>query len=280
MEQLGFKQSWDAFAESVRRLSDNSDLAIESPDINYLKGMGAHEELLAAAKHNHVVDEFNLAPNQKVRDYAPDWMFKNAAVIGGDGCGNYAVWMDVSRMDSPILFICHDPAEVTVLAKSPAIFFESLRAFLPQYDTKNSINLLGAYLESWTPQLTGKTGITHISKAGQDLFDFNGAEVGDSVALDYRGKYTIVQKPSRPGVLRLATEAEDTIKYVKRRDRIWAFIILGILGLIFAFFYGIKGKSILASIGMTLFSLLIISGMLIMCLDAFYSWQEKRKANL
>lgn len=277
MAQSEFKQSWGAFADSIEHLGHKSSLAVESADILYLKGMGAHKELMAAVKYNHAADEFNLAPNQKARDYTPDWMFKNAMAIGGDGCGNHAVWMDVSRMDSPVLFICHDPSEVTVLAKSPEDFFKNLRAFLPHYNAKNNANLLGAYLQTWTPQLTGKTGIIHTTKADQDLFDFSEAEIGDSVALDYRGKHTIVKKPYQTGVLRLTTEADDIIKKVKCRDRIWAFIALATLGLIFAFFYEIKGKSILASIGMTLFSLLIISGMFSMFLDPYYSWQEKRK---
>ena len=228
------------------------------------------------AKNRNVVEKFNLAPNEKTREYTPDWMFKNSIPLCEDGCGNCVIWMNVSRIDSLILFICHDPSEVTVIAESPAAFFENLRAFLLLHDKKGDFDILYEYLQNWSVQSGKKTGIGHKTTGEKDIFEFGEANVGDSVSLHHRGKYTIVMEPELAGQLILATEDNDIIKKVKRRDQRWTIGFLIALGIVFTLFYrGTNGKA-LVSIGYTILSLFFFGGVFSITMDFYYSWKDKR----
>lgn len=272
-----FEKSWAAFAESLDSQGGHKTDEVERSDIGHLKDVGAHSELVNVAQKRSSVGQFNIAPHEKYREFSPDWMFKNAIPIGDDGCGNYVLWMDASRIDSPILFVCHDPAEVVVLSKSPTEFFNTMRLHLSSSDGKGQHGILYDYINSWTPQTAASSGIIHTPKSNRDVFDFNAANTGDAIALDVRGKHTIVLKPSQPGVLNLGTEAEDVVAQMRRRDRNWTIGLTAAFGVVFLFFYGVLNKSILASLGHTVLALLVTGTILSTTIDSYYIWREKRR---
>lgn len=278
-----FQESWMSLARVVDRKLGKKNYNTELPDIDHLKRIGAHEKLIAVAEQRPSIDEFNLAPGQKNREYTPDWMFRNSFSIGGDGCGNFVIWMDASKIDSKILFICHDPSEVTILANSPAEFFDHLHTYLSNHEFNDKNSLLYGYLENWKPPTDTSSGIFHTNKNDRDVFDFNVGNIGDTVSLDFRGKYTIVSKSDRAGVLTLKTEEEETVRKIQMRDRIWAVVLVAAIGMVFVFFLQILNKTILASIGWTLLSLIMFSGIFSLTLDAYYSleekWQNKVRTN-
>lgn len=148
MKKSEFQLSWEAFTEALTAKNIGNLTNLEPPDLEHLNAMKAHEDLITAARHSHIAEAFNLAPSERARELSPDWIFKNSIAMGQDGCGNYILWMNVSRIDSPILFVCHDPAKVMVIAKSPADFFIDIRAFLSSYDDKTGSGLLYDYMRN------------------------------------------------------------------------------------------------------------------------------------
>ncbi len=277
MKKSEFQQSWDAFAKALNAKNNNDHLNVELADIEYLKKLEAHEDLIVSAKNCHITEAFNIAPNKKARKFSPDWMFKNSITIGQDGRGNFAIWMDVSKMDSLVLFVCHDPSEVTVLAKSPADFFDDLRVFLTSYGPKNHFGLLDEYLKNWEPEIETVSKIVHSKQMNIDIFDFGVANVGDRVALDHRGKNTIVKESNQRGVLLLTDEEESVIRSVKRRDQIWYIGLLSSLAMGFSFFYILQKKSIMISFLWTLMSFLMFFFVMMMMLDQYCIWRSRKR---
>lgn len=277
MDKSGFEQSWLAFATAADSLDDQTIIRGGQGDIAHLISIGAHKDLIKIAKNRFNVGEFSIAPTEKDRKSSPDWMFKNSLPLAADGLGNHALWMDVARMDSLILFVCHDPPEVFVLSKNPTDFFNNIRDHLVSNEKNNLHDVLYDYLEVWTDKTNSFSSLKYKKDSDRDIFDFNIADIGDSVALNNRGNRTVVSEGLEPGVLILSSENEDMTNGIKRRNQKWAIGTILLVSAIFIYFYAVQDNSMLASIGFTFLSLLMISGIMTMLVDEYYIWQEKRK---
>lgn len=276
-EKSTFEESWVEFARSINSLSDEQVPNDETADIDHLESIGAHRGLIEAARRQCAIGQFNIAPNEDFRDSSPSWIFKNAIPIANDGCGNYALWMDGSWIDSLVLLVSHDPPEVVVLGKTPAEFFNAVGLHVTNSPTKNRHGIFHDYLEDWHCPTETASEVTHTSQDDCDVFDFNAANVGDSISLDFRGKHTIAQEPSRPGVLTLTDEDENVLAQIRRRNRVWIIGIVAMVAVIFCLFYVVLKQPIFSSVALTFCSLITGGYVLTTVIDKILLWRAKRR---
>lgn len=279
MDFSKFESSWNNLGKFFEREDETQSHQTYFADLNHLQQLGAHKALIDVAKKRPNIGPLSIAPNQKQREHSPEWMFKNSVPIGKDDLGNFVLWMDVTRLDSQILFVCHDPSEVTVLANTPVNFLDDFKNYISNSTGKIKQYILSSYLEDWVYEPKFPTGIIHQKHSDTEVFDFNTANIGDSITLDALGKNTIVIESTPPGRLTLGTESEEVITKLKRRDRNWAIGTAALLIVMFSLFYFGLNKSIWASLALSAVSLVVIFWIFMMMLDAYWSWLEKQTNN-
>ena len=242
---------------------------ITPTDIKYLEKIKANPDIIEAAEFSAGIEEFYLAPTEEMRQYTPDF-FKDSLAIGDDGAGNFIVWMDIKDSNSKILWVCHDPAVIVVLADSPIAFFEGLiEGFDSPTFREKEESALGNFFENIKldtfESLIGKNGfyngdsnelgLVETINHENHFFDFTHAQVGVGIRLDLNGRYTSIEPTDKVGVITVGKQSDTRIKSQQKQDLLlYTLMALCFLGFLY-YFHQINNvtliKSFLGSLGAT-----------------------------
>lgn len=234
--------SWKALIETAQEKDWEPPTLHEEGDLDHLRSIKAHPDLIAAAEHCFGLDDFYLAPTQSKRDYTPEFFFKNSLVIGDTGDGNFFLMVDAWKIDSRIVYADHDLATVTVVAESIVEFFKALAR---GYDSPDFVELkescLDGFFEEFEASVAQKSdedlGLNHLSDEAFDYFDISNASLGAEIDLKFRGKYTKIEDGQESGVLILTTESDEVIARLKRNDRVSFLVFLSVFAGVIWLFY-------------------------------------------
>lgn len=281
MTKRSLSDLWKTYVDLVRKSHPNAVDEIE-PDMAHLKSIGACPELLKAAGYQAEIDNIYWAPNKELREYAPDF-FANSLTVGDDGCGNFYCWLDVRDENSSILYICHDPPMIMVVADTAADwikapikisesqgFDETKESSWDQfYDAMDFNDMLrNSGNSSLYNGQNNELGLSHWQRDGLTYFDFNNARPKARVSLDYNGKHTAVVPIDKTGILALGVKDKETIKSQRRTDIISYALMAALLACCFYYFNQIANNSLVYSL---FISLALMVG-LIWAATALYFW--------
>ena len=288
MKKQSLVSVWKVYVDKAQKHSGTTAGGFEDDDIDHLKSIDACSELIAAAGYLSAFDDIYWAPNEELRKYAPDY-FPNSLIIGDDGCGNHMCWLDVRNANSKILFLCHDPAIIMVIANTATEWIEGLIGGYnsPTFDEKGETSW-GVFYEAsgleksekkiWREKINNGEnddfGLVKWQKSGLSYFDFNNAHPGAGVSLDYNGKHTCIETGDQTGILALGVLSKETIKSQRRADVIIYFLMAICFAGCFYFFNQVDGKGVIASF----FSSMVVTLLLFIISGTVYGIKDRFNA--
>lgn len=295
VEKTTLIEAWKAYVEIARgHYGEETEEIIEEADIAYLKSIGAADELIEAASSLPSINNVYLAPSAEMREYAPD-CFANSLIVGDDGTGNFMCWMDVTEANSKILYLCHDPGVVMVIANSAVEWLEGLvQGFQSPTFDKMEESDWGNFFETsglekreseiWKTNFyngkTGELGLKHWQENGLSYFDFADAQVGTGFSLCFNGKYSVLEVGKQTGVVVMGVLSQEEVR-LERRDDIMIYTLMALFfASCFYYFNQIVGKSIISSLFSSAAStafFFFVAGMLYIWFDQLMDWLKAKK---
>lgn len=281
---------WKSYIKTVRACDWDAPISVEYADIEYLEAIGACRELIEAAKHLPGINNIYWAPTEKMREYTPDCL-AGSLVIGDDGCGNFIYWMDVGDANSKIIYVCHDPAVIMVIAETASEWLEGLMQGFqsPTFRQKQESDWGNFFTNSGleAPEFkiwdTGfyngadnELGLKRHLKDGLSYFDFADAKVGAGVSLQVNGKHTTLEPGEKTGIVRMGTLSKQAIKSQRKGDIITYALMAFCFAGCFYYFIQVDGKGMIGSF----FSSLAITLLLFFGLGMVYIWLDGIKDRL
>lgn len=236
-------ESWKAFIETAQAKDWEPPTLHDEGDLDHLRSIKAHPDLIKAAEHCFGIDDFYLAPTKSTRKFSTEFFFTKGLVIGDTGDGNYFLMVDARKSNSRIVYTDHDMRTVTVVAENIVEFFNALaRGFDTPDFVKMKESCVGGFFDEFEAVMAKKSdedfGLTHTKGEEYDYFDFSKANLGAEADLTFRGKYSKIEEGQDSGVLILGTESDEVIARMKRKDRISCLVFLAILaGVIWSFYF-------------------------------------------
>lgn len=236
---------WGEYLKQSDKVSNSELLKNKSSqNITFMKKMGFSPDFIEAAK---------IERGTIYGDLQLDWMYSwiqrqnrffelrpKMLPIGDDGCGNFIYLYDVSNPDSQIIYMCHDPAVLMVIANSMEEFLQRILIILAE--TNNEQELFSSYIEKyefseaamriWKQGYyngqNSELGFIHQKHSNSKVYaNFTNAKPGAGISLSFFGKYTEIYYTNLKDVIAIEKMETDGIKKLKYKDkRAWVYFAL------------------------------------------------------
>ena len=232
-------EHWKNLVARARNENPNAELKSKSKDnIKFMTKMGFAPEFIEAAQTHRGMTYFDLEI-----DWMMSWLQRQNMFfefrpkmlpIGTDGCGNLIYLYDVSDPDTSVIYYCHDPAVIMVIAVNMTQFLEQL-SLLAKLDRikQGKDDLFDVFMEKnklsdssmkiWEHKIyngeENNLGLHTSNFADKIHVDFSKALPGAGVSLAYFGKYTEIYFTNEKNVISIEKMDRNGVEELNRKDR-------------------------------------------------------------